>query len=163
MKIELKRISFSERNSEETNCFAADLYIDGKKVGYANNSGQGGCTDYHGNTPEDNKIIAEAEKYCKTLPKWGDNFDNSLEDVINNLLSDYLLEKEAKKKEKMYLKAFCYGVPNGRTYSVYSWKGKTLKDIPLPILQKSYNNIKAGLAENEVFFNTNLKELGLNI
>ncbi len=32
--------------SEETNCFVADLYINGKKIGYVKNDGRGGCTDY---------------------------------------------------------------------------------------------------------------------
>jgi hypothetical protein len=43
MKIELRKISFNERMSEETNCYAADLYVDGKKVGEVGNDGHGGC------------------------------------------------------------------------------------------------------------------------
>ena len=69
MKIELKKISFYERMSEETNCFAADLYINGKKVGECKNDGQGGCTDYYGSTLENNQLIREAENYFKTLPQ----------------------------------------------------------------------------------------------
>lgn len=47
MKIELRKISVNHRVSEETLCFAADIWIDGKRVGYARNHGQGGETDVH--------------------------------------------------------------------------------------------------------------------
>jgi hypothetical protein len=44
MKIQLRKIEFSERLSEETNAYAADIYIDGVKVGTAQNQGTGGET-----------------------------------------------------------------------------------------------------------------------
>ena len=69
MKIELKSIKFSEAMSEETNAFTANLYINGKKVGYCKNQGHGGCTDYNADEPKFRTIIAEAEAYCKALPK----------------------------------------------------------------------------------------------
>ena len=68
MKIELKNIKFYERMSEETNAFTADLYVNGKKVGYAKNEGHGGCTDYYPNSIEDRAVINEAEQYCLGLP-----------------------------------------------------------------------------------------------
>lgn len=47
MKIEIKNISYSERMSEETSCFSADLWVDGKKIGVISNRGTGGCDDFH--------------------------------------------------------------------------------------------------------------------
>lgn len=166
MKIELKKIEFSERMSQETNCFVADLYINGKKVGFANNEGHGGPTDYHGITPEDNKLIKEAEAYCKTLPnikseEFKFEYPNSLENTIDELLGAYLLEKEAKKKEKAYLKAICFGVPNGHSYRTVYWKGRTLSQIPLPNLQKAVDDVRKQLKAGEVIFNTNLAKLGV--
>jgi hypothetical protein len=38
---ELKNIQVAEFLSEETTAFAADVYIDGKKVGYCSNNGHG--------------------------------------------------------------------------------------------------------------------------
>lgn len=171
MKIELKRISFSERQSEETNCFAADLYINGKKIGYAKNSGCGGPTDYHADinctsefTRANIELLAEAEAYCKSLPKvkYGDmEWEQSLEGVIDELLSAYLLERERKKIEKNYLKALCFGVPNSGSYRTISWKGKTLAQIDKINLQRTYDKVKSELKAGEVILNTNLKELGL--
>ena len=69
MKIELKKISFNERMSQETNCFIADLYINGIKVGECSNEGHGGCTNYGSSTKEGKELIAKAEAYFKSLPK----------------------------------------------------------------------------------------------
>jgi hypothetical protein len=164
MKIELKKISFSERMSQETNCFVADLYIDGKKVGQCNNDGHGGCTNYHGSTIADLDIIKKAEAYCKSLPKvkYGDmEWEQSLEGVIDDLLTEFLVAKEAKKREKMYLKAFCFGVPKSSSYRTVYWKGRTLAQIDKVNLQRAYDKVKSELKTGEVIFNTNLKELGL--
>jgi hypothetical protein len=167
MKIELKRISFNERMSEETNCFTADLYINGKKVGYCENRGFGGCTDYRGDTDEGRKLIKEAEAYCKALPpirseELNFEYPNSLENTIDELLEEHLKEKEVKKRMKDYLKGICYGVPN-RSYRVHYWKNRTLASIPLPYLQKAYGEVKAKLQKGEVILNSNLEALGVKL
>jgi hypothetical protein len=168
MKIEVKKISFSERNSDETNCFAGDLYINGKKVGVCTNSGQGGPTDYHGFTKEDNVLIAEAEKYCKTLPNVRSeelNFEypQSLENVIDEIVCNFLEAKEKQKKVKMYEKAICFGVPNSASYRYVSWSKRTLAQIDKINLQRAYDKVKSELKAGEVIFNTNLVALGVNL
>jgi hypothetical protein len=175
MNIELKRISFNERMSEETSCFVADLYVNGKKVGYAKNDGHGGCTDYRGNTIEDQKIIREAEAYCKSLPnvrsvELNFEYEQSLENVIDELLSDYLKTKAIasmkKKLQKKFLVAICYGKisDNGCEYATTYWKGRTLASIPLPYLQKAYDEVKAKKLKNgDVILNDNLEALGVKL
>ena len=175
MKIELKRISFNERMSDETNCFVADLYINGKKVGYVQNEGRGGCTDYRGNTLEDQKIIREAEAYCKTLPNVRSeelNFEYpmTLEHYIDELLETHLKAKDLAKIEKKMQKAFanaiCYGkkLANGYEYGTIFWKGRTLASIPLAYLQKAYDDVKANKLKNgDVILNDNLEALGVKL
>ena len=46
MRIELKNVKHVESMSEETECFTANLYVDGKKIGAVSNRGHGGCHDY---------------------------------------------------------------------------------------------------------------------
>lgn len=169
MKIELKRISFYERMSEETNCFAADLYINGKKVGYVKNDGQGGCTNYYGCTKEDNQIIREAEAYCKTLPNikyHGYDLTQNLELVIDMLFEEHITAKlnakAQKKKERLMENAILVGVPDADSYSYYKFK-VALSKIPTPQLQASIVRIKAKLNEGEVILNTNLAELGIKV
>jgi hypothetical protein len=166
MKIELKRIQFSERMSEETNCFVADLYINGKNVGEAKNEGCGGPTNYYGNSKESNDIIRECEKYCSSLPDvdLGNNLKikNSLEWAIDELFESYLKEKENKRREKVMEKGIMFGVPNGASYQYIHWKGRTLKQIPVPSLQKAVDDIRQKYCKNGVeILNTNLAELGV--
>lgn len=44
MKIELKALKYSDFASQETHCFQANIYIDGKMRGTADNDGRGGMT-----------------------------------------------------------------------------------------------------------------------
>jgi hypothetical protein len=173
MKIELKRISVSERMSEETNCFVADLYINGKKVGECKNDGRGGCTDYHANTLENRKVIEMAEAFCSKLPKvkyHDTEFDQSLESVIDDLVEAHRKEKDLKriqnKMHKAYLSAICYGkkTANGYEYATTFWRGRTLAQIPLPILQKEYDNVVAHkMQKGDVILNDNLEALGVKL
>lgn len=43
MKLELRRIEYLARNSEETACYVAQVWVDGKHVADVSNDGHGGC------------------------------------------------------------------------------------------------------------------------
>jgi hypothetical protein len=47
MQITLKNLKISKFMSEETTCFQATIYVDGKKAGMAQNDGHGGSTYCH--------------------------------------------------------------------------------------------------------------------
>ena len=173
MKIELKKISFNERMSEETNCFVADLYINGKNVGYCKNEGQGGCTDFRGGTRENNEIIAQADAYYRTLPKVKSGtfeFEQDLEWVVNMLLEEHLNAKinlKAKKKfEKLQQKSIVWGKPNtyGQMHLPYSIALSDVARLQPKQLQENINAIKKKYSSNgDVILNTNLAELGIKI
>lgn len=136
MKIELKKVSFSERMSKETNCFTADIYVDGKKVGYAENRGEGGNTDCRPYTKEQGVVLAKADEYCKTLPpitcvELDFTYKQNLESVVDDLLTKWLVERDAKKLEKKVEKdckqGICYKSENG--YRIVTWKTHTLEDL----------------------------------
>ena len=165
MKIELKKIEFSERMSEETNCFIADLYIDGVKAGECKNDGHGGCTDYYGIEKRQTELIRQAEEYCKTLPDidYGTfKIKNSLEHVIDQLLEDHLKAKETAKMKRKMKTCVLVGIPNGLNYGYYNFK-RPLSSVPKPQLQASIDRIKAKLHEGEVILNTNLEALGVTV
>jgi len=164
MKIELKKISFNERMSEETNCFIADLYINSKKVGSCKNNGCGGSIYYNVDSFENNKLIAEAEAYCKTLPKCKFRemeWEQSLEGVIDELLENYLKDKSEKKMEKLFNTAIVIGIPNDNSYQFINYK-HPLSTIPMSALQTKVNEIKnVYCKDGKVILNTNLKALGI--
>ena len=172
MKVELKRISLNERMSDETNCFVADLIINGKKVGSCQNDGHGGGTYYDGDGKESNRIIGECEDYYKTLPKikvegnliFPDGFemDQTLENTIDELLEEFLKEKEEKKKLKLMEKSIMFGIPNGNSYRTITWTKKLLSEVPRLQLQQTLNETrKKYCKDGVVILNTNLEKLGV--
>jgi hypothetical protein len=134
MELQLKNVYFSERLSEETNAFTADVWFKGKKVGYAKNDGHGGCTyihSYDGMREE----FKKAEAYAKTLPDIVTDFKgkdgkpfvitSDLESQVEEMFTNWLDVKEIKKNEK---KGIFYQKPNGVRATTY-WKGWTIPKL----------------------------------
>lgn len=94
MNVTLKNISYSQRQSDETNCFVATVYIDGKKAGTVQDDGKGGCMDYDFNT-------AALEAYAKTLPPLKGDADHEYPQdadlFIGGLFEKWLWAKEIKR------------------------------------------------------------------
>jgi hypothetical protein len=174
MKIELKNVKISEHLSEETTAFTADIFVDGKKAGYARNDGRGGCTEYHAFL-ETIELLRSAEKFALTLPPIvyefngkKHEFDSNLESVIDNIIGNILKEKEEKKIEKLCLKGVFkstpFGVVSGISFKI------TLKDMiktygkkGVAHIQSTYDKLKSELKENEKIVNKNLEELGVKL
>ncbi len=56
--------------SEETPCFSADLYENGKLVAHVKNSGNGGCNDYYpaeGKTWKDIQHLTDTSTDCEIM------------------------------------------------------------------------------------------------
>lgn len=145
MKVTLKNIKTNLTFSEETIMFQADLYINGKKVGYCDNDGRGGCTSYRGYTREDYQVISECEEYFKSLPKKKHTFDDgrefefrqTLESEIDDIITKYVDDKEKKKfqkkMEKDMLTKLVLGKGNPNRYEVVGWN--TINKKPITIQQ----------------------------
>lgn len=176
MKIEVKNIKFYEKLSEETNCFTADVFINGTKVAYAKNDGQGGSTFYQSYDPKYRPLLEEAEAYAKTLPEktttlLGSKFTykQDLESLIDDACTEKILEQSKKKFEAKKLKDMQYGIlvnTNGSdSYSILRFKGTK---VPLSKLsQASRENllisVKNQLKPGQKIINTNLEALGLKL
>jgi hypothetical protein len=92
MKIELRRISHNQRLSQETNAYAADVYIDGKKAGTARNG-----ADYI----EPRELRTKLDEYGKTLPPveaYGTSLTQNAETLLGDLLDQHLTEKEYRRR-----------------------------------------------------------------
>jgi len=97
-KIELKNLKHSDFASQETYCFEANVYIDGKKAGIVSNQGCGGSHSYHPNTLYQ-ILKAEADK----LPpiEWRLNeevltMQPDPDTLISELVTDALAVKDLK-------------------------------------------------------------------
>lgn len=98
--IELKSIKVHDRLSEETLCFSANLYYQGKKVGEVSNQGCGGCHDVH---LVDRALYPVLETYAKSLPPveiQGEMYNMDLDLLIDRKVDEYLKEKDQKRVQK---------------------------------------------------------------
>ena len=57
MKLELKSIQYSSFASQETSCYQAKLYVDGKPFATVGNEGCGGCDYQHSLTKHDKEFM----------------------------------------------------------------------------------------------------------
>lgn len=113
MKIELRRFTSNQRLSQETLCFAADIYIDGKKVGDCENRGQGGCTSYFIQDEATRKAFeAHAVAVYERFPEYEQSEHNRismaaeglLDDLAYKLLENKSWQRKCKSKTIFFLK-----------------------------------------------------------
>lgn len=92
MNIELKRFTSNARLSRETTAFAADVWVDGLKVGHAENDGHGGATSVH----LDPAVRGKVEAHGRTLvPEEYNGFTSGAEWVVDQLV-EAALQKRAE-------------------------------------------------------------------
>jgi len=121
MKIELRRITYNARLSQETSAYAADVYVDGVKRGTTRNDGNGGADMIHPYT-----LQQEIDVYAATLPpvtSQDGEFLQSAEIIFGDLLADYLTRKDLKRQ----LAKKTLFVREGKLYSM-KMKGLRPKD-----------------------------------
>ena len=111
MKLELKNIKHTAWASEETHCYQASLYVDGKPVAIVSNDGHGGCDrDYaHPKFKGDYfDMFRSVEAHFKSLPndpsEWNeDGMEQRLEFWCCDQVNDWLSARELKKKLKSHV------------------------------------------------------------
>jgi len=172
-------------NTHDGISYICELYVDKKKILFAENSGWGGDTLIHffnKELPKINNIDSETrrifndlcEKYdAKKLlmDSWGKDNDNWIDEevIVSVLIEDFIQLNETKKDvQKFQTKSICFGVPGTGTYKRLVWKKSisTICKTPQGKLhvQTEINKIKKEIKNtNQVILNTNLKKLGLNV
>ncbi len=100
MNITLKNIKHAEFASHETNCFTANIYLDKKKIGEAENDGHGGETILHFvSSAVENAFRAFCKAQLPLKTEWGP-VEMTAELYVEMLLEVYLKEREEKKMQK---------------------------------------------------------------
>ena len=100
MKLGLRKVKVYDELSEETICFTAELYADGKKVATVKNDGRGGSTDVYFTEGCRSESAQRVIQFAKENPivykyPWGDYVGSQVEDHVDRLLGLWL-EKKAK-------------------------------------------------------------------
>ena len=107
--LEVKNISHYARGSEETPCYNATVYINGKRSIEVSNDGRGGCDMQHAYPSIEYRcLVQQANEWC--VEKFGQHTwehggktystDNDLEHVCHQALYDWLDKKALKKDMK---------------------------------------------------------------
>ena len=155
MKIELKAVKVHHDMSEETLCFSANLYVDGKKICEISNRGCGGSHEYFMPVSVSKKL----NDWCKAnLPKWsmfdGEEMDTDFELHISHLVSEY----DQKKYLKSLIKRKIVVVDDRCKQSgeSFQWKLPTKFSIREAYIRikKSNNKMKNSICLNLVEFDT---------
>lgn len=97
LNVELKGIEYSEGLSEDSNCFFASVYVDGKKEGTARDNGMGGMIVIEPKQLLDKLTDAGLKMGKVKVDFTGELFDIDAEDIINQLLTEYLYKKDFKR------------------------------------------------------------------
>ena len=117
MKLELKNVKLNKALSDETDCFSATLYAEGKRVATVANRGCGGDNEYN----VIDKIMFEAVKtYAYGLPdrvsKTIEGFRYSVD--VDMLVEDLIYEKQIRDDFKKKNKGKTAYRKNGHDYMV---------------------------------------------
>lgn len=126
-KIELKRITYNARLSEETSAYAADFYVDAVKWGQVSNTGRGGQdrVDLLGGRSHDdlvalNTLIAATYPPIDASDVGGDTLTPDLESVCGDCLNDFLIVRDVKRDLGRDVMFFKDGRPaEGQTKPLY--------------------------------------------
>jgi hypothetical protein len=95
MKIELKKISYNAKLSQETSAYFAEVWIDGVKRGTTQNDGHGG-----GDHIQPRSLELEINEYAKTLPPLAGvemELTQDAELIFGRLLEEHLSAKQLKR------------------------------------------------------------------
>lgn len=115
-KVELKAIKVLESMSEETFCYSANVYVNGKKAVEVSNNGHGGCDSQRALIAD---VIESLDLYFKqhepASAYFNDNGEvrvsfSDLESWCSTQIVDYLLTKDLKKGFKNKLMFLVDGV-----------------------------------------------------
>lgn len=123
MKLELKSIKHSAFASEETHCFQANLYVDGKVLADVSNNGRGGPDRVMPHpksklTPNSfHDKVWEIGDYLTTL-----TIPQDLEDWVGDAVNEYLDTKVLRAKMRTHLVVEVEGKA-----AVFTTKGLTAK------------------------------------
>tara|TARA_R100000773_G_scaffold11151_1_gene10291 strand:+ start:2227 stop:2745 length:519 start_codon:yes stop_codon:yes gene_type:complete len=99
--VELKAFKHSEFASEETHCYEASVYFNGKRVGVVSNQGHGGSDRWEG----DYSVLRDLEARCKTdMPKWSlyddEEHDTTFEIWCGQQVNRWLSYRDFKRAMK---------------------------------------------------------------
>jgi len=109
MNITVKNVKIAEFASEETLCFQATVYVDGKRAFTAHNDGRGGSNFYYPLKGGNRDAIKSVVKYAAALPEIETtlpatdgsddyfSYQPSIDYLVNEAVEDFQIQKDVKR------------------------------------------------------------------
>jgi hypothetical protein len=97
----LDNISYYPELSQETTCYKADMVINGVKIGFCKNDGNGGCADFYFNQDADTESIFNFIKEIKVQPNFVFPMCVLMFEDVLDVLSDLNINIRNVKTKKM--------------------------------------------------------------
>ena len=137
--------------------FYADVWVDGKKIGYVNDDGWGGGADYQFDTELVEKILIEngwkerTHQHYNSAPYFG----WTIEQIETSMMVDYLFElmEVQKKLGSKMKKGILWGDLNTNRYAMLEISKSVYSDFAF---NQKLSEINAKLLDNEFILNNNL-------
>lgn len=136
MKIELKNIHHLESKSQETNCYTASLYVNGKKIGMVSNDGHGGPDMFQG----DISAYNEANKWVENNILSDDGTEMDIELLCADLLDNWLSRKSLRAALRSKVLILKPGDAN--IYEFSFKKVRKVEDRHIDIVKNEYPDAK---------------------
>ena len=135
MNFELRKVKFFDEMSEETSCFKAEIWENGKKIADVENTGKGGCNDIYVYQKEGRRDIYN--KYMDLeleIMEMADEFDR-----VRQLQGKGLV---LKKDGKLYTQKFPMPISKLKKASNFnSWKTDKIASSKLEGYQVMNRNL----------------------
>lgn len=146
-RIELRRVVYNARLSQETAAFAADVWVNGKKAGTVQNEGTGGANRV--SPPSLERLLEEHAQTLPPLPPAPElgsptPLAMNAELLIGELLEEYLAAKDLKRLFRTY---WLFVGKDERLYQVPKNTGarpqEPLNDMPFDAALRLYKTAGA--------------------
>lgn len=145
MKIDVKNISVNLANSEETHCFSAVVYVDGKKAFAVRNGGHGGpdiVDRIPGYTGPDEAAVDQWLKDNRPADtSHGITLEHCLEFEVSDHVNAFLKKKEQTKTDRALDRLLAANIIGLKGGQLFTWK--------LPPTPANLTKIRAAKPEYE--------------
>lgn len=104
MKIEIRKLKLHRELSEETNCYSAEIWIDGERAFLARNNGHGGADFYHRlGALTEQQVDDWLKAHRPKITMEGLELEYSLEIEICDLIEEHQQIAALRRKAKTHL------------------------------------------------------------
>lgn len=146
-RITLAKFKVAKFASEETLCFEAEVYFDGKLLGRAFNDGHGGQTSVHAvRGGSHNEHYQAAEAYAKSLgpvtvksslaDREDFTYEMTLDHVVDDLANQAMLRRDVEASLRRSLKKKCVYIKDGELWNSKPKNAAVIGEAFFALVQK---------------------------